>query len=243
MCVFFLPFFDLQVNQIFASLKQKQTHAIKVTRQNHTWSTFMAKVVKPNHPAVFRLRQVAETAAFGNPFQTGRTSSKKDCLVGRFLLRFTLILCLSRCSFGLRFGIKICNVCMHVWLFFHGIYSPWNPLYGNFSAHCSVGHSKPIPNSKAPSGWHANASWRSFQIATTSLRVRVAKLGENSSQEYPSSERATNPYESPPTAKREIFLLKGRLGRDICYRVPRSVYSNYLIIYWLWPPPFTIISH
>lgn len=127
--------------------------------------------------------------------------------------------------------------CMYACMILFSLaYSPWNLLYGNFSTHCSVGHSKPIPNSKAPSGWHANASWRSFQIATTSLRVRVAKLGENSSQEYPSSERATNPYESPPNAKRDFFF-KG------CYRVPRSVYSNYLIIYWLWPPPFTIISH
>lgn len=154
-----------------------QSHQPKITHDPHSWQKWWSQITRQ----CYRLRQVAETAAFGNPCQTGWTSSKKDCLVGRFLRSFTLTLCLSRCSFGLRFGIKICNVCMYDYFFM--AYSPWNLLYGNFSTHCSVGHSKPIPNSKAPSGWHANASWRSFQIATTSLRVRVAKLGENFSQE------------------------------------------------------------
>lgn len=90
----------------------------KITHDPHSWQKWWSQITRQ----CYRLRQVAETAAFGNPFQTGRTSSKKDCLVGRFLLRFTLILCLSRCSFGLRFGIKICNVCMYD-SFFIGIFT------------------------------------------------------------------------------------------------------------------------
>ena len=92
-----------------------QSHQPKITHDPHSWQKWWSQITRQ----CYRLRQVAETAAFGNPCQTGWTSSKKDCLVGRFLRSFTLTLRLSRCSLGLRFGIKICNVCMHVWFFFH----------------------------------------------------------------------------------------------------------------------------